>query len=895
MFVGAANIFGFIFLFSFQKYPKMFDSAIAFNPPALVSSNIVLIQPDGVDDVGDYIYEIIWNDDEIIGGKISLYYDTDDYGGDGELIIQNIPTEQSNNDYYWNTANIPDGIYYIYLEYSQGTDSEIYYSDGPLKIAHPMICLDTSTRRNLVPDPSFEENIQKEIVNNWESKLWTKFIEFSTNIFSSLLNIFHKDGQRLPELGAGSNWGTAQNWFVDLPSAQQNRLWEFEWVNDPSQARTGNRAIKINNIFNGVHSDGAGNDQVSIVSPMLRLPTSGGKYLLTAWIKTDGVAAGHVVFETEYYDQDRKKLSIKGHSGDKFYVGGPETETWTKVVFLLNTPHWDSPAYSEKAMAENIKIFFHLDNSPGTLLVDDILLVEISDKEFEYYNSNNRYQYPPIISSSTPTIFSNIEGWGTTIQQNPSNGVWWLVAPNGAAFWSIGTSINYNKKLEENTGLSSDEYEMEAQYRARVDLSFNQGWRDKDAKNNFSSTHNYIDWLNFSSSAKIDHSPDSWVLKDRNGNLIAKKGHYFADVFSPIWQENAIKESQTLLNHGGWKIKNEQTIGYWTDNEWAYGDLHDFFWGDTIKLAFVDWLQGKNDLPSVDAVYRRFGSSIDVDIPEGFQIAHPYSSIDELNKNWSSNYQNYNYKSFEDIYQEKPYLRAHDDPKVDDFYAFERVIYKVYVDTIIENIRKVEDDFISSTGEGYHHIIFSNRFQLNDPASLAALQRNMDIFSRFDVIAVNWYPSNRQGTTHYSREWMDIVKNTFHDTTGRPLFISEFGVAAEDADDYRNSPYLTVARWRKKTVTHEYQRGWTYTNLVSTWANLPYVVGARWFIWANAYGNSNGSDVRNSGIVNDNDQYYVHLADNIRSVNQQINNIDRSSNFLLENINWESIEVNICE
>ena len=160
----------------------------------------------------------------------------------------------------------------------------------------------------------------------------------------------------------------------------------------------------------------------------------------------------------------------------------------------------------------------------------------------------------------------------------------------------------------------------------------------------------------------------------------------------------------------------------------------------------------------------------------------------------------------------------------------------------------------------------------------------MDIFSRFDVVAVNVYPTFNKTGSYIPLKRMEMVKTTFHDTTGRPLYISEFGVSAEDADDYTTEPYLFVARWRTKVVEHQYQRGWAYKNFVSTWANLPYVIGANWFRWANSYGDLSGNDVRNSGLVDDKNQYYVDLTDNVRSVNQQVNAIKRSGSFTLTDI-----------
>ncbi|MCP4711599.1 MAG: hypothetical protein GY869_23520 [Planctomycetes bacterium] len=815
----------------------------------LARTDLVATEADDVSDNTTGIkHKITWSDGDKAKQTISLFYDTDDTGNDGTLIVQDIPAEEPTNSYFWNTANIPAGTYHIYTASDGGTKIDYQYITSSVSISHSTACLDISNRVNLLPNSSFEEGLF-----------------------------------------------TPTDWTPDTPTVFRNRSWEYEWVDDPKQAYTGERSIKIANTFNGVNSSSAWKDRVIIESPTFDLPPTNSKYLLTAWIKTDNVEPGHVMFRVKYYDKYGNALTLTNHDLDTFRAGGPHTTEWTQVSFILNPPHWNSPPYSAHARAEKIGINFSLDNSPGTLWVDDISLVEISNPEFERYNPGNRYAAPAIITASTSLTLPAVAGWSTTIQPDPATGVWWIVGPDQVAFWATGAGVEASDKLQTATGLSWSEYRKEAQYRSGHDLNFNQGWRDKTGPGEYASTQNYIHWLNFSSEPNITEDPDKWVLKDWEGNLIAGYGHYFPDVFSPIWQENAVKEAEILLEDEGWLITNKQTLGYWTDNEWAYGDLYDFLWGDTAKLAFVDWLQGKNDLPGLDAVFADTGRNINLDVPAGFEIAKPYTTPAELNKAWSSDYHSYNYSSFKNVYgSDKPYIRAHDDPVMDDLYAFERVIYKIYVDTIIDNIRQVETDFIERTGQGFHHPIFSNRFDLEEPAALQALRRNMDIFSRFDVIAINWYPNYNQTSTYHPREWMEIAKATFHDTTGRPLYIAEFGVAAEDADDYSLTPYLTVARWRHKTVEHQYQRGWAYHNLVSTWANLPYIIGANWFKWPNGYGDPPGSDPRNSGLVDDNDQYYVHLTDNMRSINKQIGSISRSGDFSLDSIDWTSVELNLC-
>jgi hypothetical protein len=794
-------------------------------------------------------HEINWTDGDKPGYTVSLFYDTDNTGHDGTLIVQNIPSEDPTNSYIWNIAGIPAGSYYIYVAINNGTGNTYSYTPAPLVVAHTTTCLDISTRPNLLLNGSFEDGL-------WEPSAWE----------------------------------------VDTPTLLRDRAWEYEWLDDPGAAHSGNQSIKIANTFNGVNSDSAWQDRVIIESQMVDLPTPGGKYLLTAWIKTKNVAAGHVLFRLKYFDGDGNPLTLSGHGVDTYFTGGPHTSAWTRAAFLLDLPHWDSPPYPAPARAEKITLNFSLDNSPGTLWVDDVSLVEITEAEYEQYSPNNRYVPPTIIMASQPVTLPSVPHWGITVQQQPDSGVWWLAGPEGTAFWATGIDAKSNDKLEAVTGLSKSDYTKEAQYRAMHDLNFNQGGRNKEPSGQYDSTQNFIYWLNFSTEPNIDADPLEWTLKDRDGVMMADYGHYFPDVFSPIWQENAVIEAELLLEDDGWVLESDHVLGYWTDNEWAYGDLYDFFWGDVAQLAFVDWLQGKNSLPGVDAVFAATGSNINLNVPAGFEITTPYAAPAELNKAWSSTWHRYNYSAFADIYRrDKPYIRAHNDPLAADFYAFERVIYKIYVDTIIDNIRRVESDFIAQTNRGQHHLIFSNRFDLDRPAAIEALQRHMDIFSRFDVIALNWYPANNQHTTFHAREFMDTIRSTFYDTTGKPLFIAEFGVAAEDADDFSGAPPLIVSRWRGKTVPHQYQRGWAYNNMVSTWANLPYVVGARWYKWSNGYGNLERNDPRNSGAVDDNDNYYAPLTNNMRSLNQQINAIDRSGNFSLDDINWSGVALNLCQ
>ncbi len=770
---------------------------------------------------------IAWTDGDQPGRTISLFFDSDDSGFDGTLIVADIPAADPHNQFEWHTAAVPNGDYWVYATVDDGTQLQKAYIAGPIAIRHSAACFAPDGKENLLPNGSFEAGI-------------------------------------LAPTG----------WSVKKPAFTRERIWEFGWENDSATAHSGNRAVRIANVLNGINSDSAWKDRVIVESEKLDLPAPGENLLLTAWLRTENVAAGHVLFRLKYFDGNGKQLTASGLDTDTFYAGDGVSGKWRRVALLIAPPH----------QAEKITVSVSLDNSPGTLWVDDMALIPLSAADVARLDPADRFAAPPIaVATAPPEIPPAPADWGATVAQD-SSGAWWLVGADGTPFWGTGISYGANQVLLDAVEMDAETYRRTTQVMARNALSVNMDWRADEN----SPAENYVEWLNFSTESDISAPESEWVMKDRDGNSQGDYPHNFPDVFSPIWQENARNEAEKLLANDGAALKNPRVLGYWTDNEFAFGDLYDFLWGDTAQLAFVDWLQGKNDLPSVDAVFAAAGSNINLDIPAGFEHPAPYASIENLNRAWSSPAHKYRYKTFDDILgNDKPYLRGHGDPVRADLFAFERVVYKIYVDTIVDNIRRVEDDFIARTGQGMHHLIFSNRFDPSRPAALDDLRRNMDIFSRFDVIALNWYPDFNRSRTFHSRTWMEMVKETFHDTTGRPVFISEFGLAAEDSS-------VPVSRWRAKTVSSQYRRGWGYKNLMATWANLPWVVGANWYQWANQYG-GNGNDPRNSGVVDDAGNFYTPLTDVIRSVNEQLQSVARSGSFSLDEIDWHTAEIDVCE
>jgi hypothetical protein len=124
----------------FARLPAIADAqgptVTSVNEPA----TITVLEPDGVDDVADTTYTIVWADnDPDDNATIILYYDNDLAPG-GEVLICTVPQGEDSTDdsFVWDTTDIPEGTYYINASISDGINPPDYdYSDGPVTIVHP--------------------------------------------------------------------------------------------------------------------------------------------------------------------------------------------------------------------------------------------------------------------------------------------------------------------------------------------------------------------------------------------------------------------------------------------------------------------------------------------------------------------------------------------------------------------------------------------------------------------------------------------------------------------------------------------------------------------------------------------------------------------------------------
>jgi len=96
----------------------------------------------------DSSFEIEWELSDLDGSAdVSLYYDTDQTGFDGTLIVADLISSSGADSYIWNTSAVPEGTYWIYAQINDGTNQNQCYSTGVVDIEH-----------NLIPELTLSKN-----------------------------------------------------------------------------------------------------------------------------------------------------------------------------------------------------------------------------------------------------------------------------------------------------------------------------------------------------------------------------------------------------------------------------------------------------------------------------------------------------------------------------------------------------------------------------------------------------------------------------------------------------------------------------------------------------------------------------------------------------------------
>ena len=401
------------------------------------------------------------------------------------------------------------------------------------------------------------------------------------------------------------------------------------------------------------------------------------------------------------------------------------------------------------------------------------------------------------------------------------NGRWWLIDPNGQAFYVVGTDhINYRAHWCQKLGYAPYARNVEAKYGSE------EKWGD-------TALQRLSEW-NFNT-LPAGHSPS---LRHRRFPHIEflSLGTSFSDVddlcpkttwtgfpnvFSPKWARHCDKLARQACSD----MKDDPwLIGYFLDNELEWfgksykpWGLFDEAWkkpaGHSAKVAWVAFL--KQELGTPEALATHWGASV----PDFDALARDVTPRAPLTEQ----------------------ARAIAERWV-------RLVAEKYYQGCTEAIRRHDPN----------HLILGNRFAGDAPDI-------WDIAGKYcDVVSFNIYPRiDVEGGVPASvrKQIMD-----WHDKAAKPMMVTEWSFPALDTD----RPSIHGAGMRVDTQA---QRAQCFTHFQTLMFSFPFMVGSDYFMYIDepALGIADTfPEDSNYGLVNEKDEPYPELTGAARAVNARV-------------------------
>jgi hypothetical protein len=398
-----------------------------------------------------------------------------------------------------------------------------------------------------------------------------------------------------------------------------------------------------------------------------------------------------------------------------------------------------------------------------------------------------------------------------------SDGRWWLVDKHGNKFFSLGIAAsNYPLKTQslelfqylKTHGIDEKQY-LSDMFGNLEKWGFNSlaGWAPHEFnlalwQKGGEPLYSFITIHTISSGWEGDIN---FTLKDVNNNPYPSK-HTFPDPFNPEWKRKAEERTQEMIA----KFKDAPFVmGYFIDNELGFSEFNHYIWSSYSLPEFIKFLREKYN-----------------------------NDIKQLNQRWDANY-----FSFGEIVDERHNLDKSANPIIrQDIEDFTFKIVEAYIDTTLSLVRKYDDE----------HLIMSNRFMR---WKFEEAKKYLPLFSKYDVIALNWYPRGER----FSQEDLEIMAEVYK-ITGRPIIISEWSIGAQEG--------FSIGE-----VSNQQERDEAYKTCLTQLLKLPFVIGAHWFRMTDQIGVKNDQETaRNLGLIDSEYKPYP-LTSSFADFHSQINKL----------------------
>lgn len=424
------------------------------------------------------------------------------------------------------------------------------------------------------------------------------------------------------------------------------------------------------------------------------------------------------------------------------------------------------------------------------------------------------------------------------------DGVWWLVTPDGYAFYSMGVNhVTPKGYYAPKLGYSPYEKSILATYgnrekwaeetrRRLKEWGFNTigAWSKPEYFPEFPYTL-MLDLASLGGSEPLTVTSPDAVDHDELGlpGLMTWVEGTFQDVFDPEWERKVFKEAERVCAP---KKNDPYLIGYFTDNELKWGpDWRGLETMLELYMKFPYRAAGKKRL--IQFFRERYHGD--------------FSAFEQVWKSGARNFQELAHKKKlgASWWWNRGKLEA-------DVYAFDGLVAQKYFSVSAKAIR----------GADPNHLLLGCRFTAVgvSPEIVKAAGKWMD------AISINYYYLSEAqdilpklvGSVSFS-EWM----KKYHQLSGKPIISTEFSWRARDSG-------LPNTWGAPVTVPSQRDRAVRYHTYALNCQSAYYVIGYHWFNYIDEpkEGRFDGEN-SNYGLVNTNDRPYDLLMKEISRLNHQ--------------------------
>ncbi|UCH71910.1 MAG: hypothetical protein JSW62_05820 [Thermoplasmatales archaeon] len=412
-------------------------------------------------------------------------------------------------------------------------------------------------------------------------------------------------------------------------------------------------------------------------------------------------------------------------------------------------------------------------------------------------------------------------GTGFYDTHQDENDTWWIVTPDGYAFYSAGVCVvspdnreTYNKNIIEKYG------DHQNWANATIDRLKEWGFNTLGA---------------WSKNTLFSEVPYTYTFISRK-NVEWNIARNHPDVFDPLWQLHIKGQIENFTQN----LKDDPyLIGYWLDNEMNWGpDSSD------KKTLLEEYISSSNEnirpgkIKAVEFLQERYDGN-----------------VKKFNTIWKMNI-----KSFNELYDQenlgrKGWIAQHFNKNIkEDIKAFNQLVAETYFNVTTSLIREYDPN----------HMILGVRFHWE-----GAPEEIIEICGKYcNITSVNYYrkrvvtydPIKYLQCYWYNTVPLDEWMKKYYLITGKPLLIGEISCAALDS----GFPYPRLVSC--KIVLTQKGRASYLDWYTKECLKTPYVVGYHWFAYVDKIENEIDN---NFGLVNTFDDEYG-IVDYLADINSKL-------------------------